>query len=833
MKRKAIIAAIVLLAVIPLGAQTVKLTPVPKIQFLDTSGDPLASGKVFTYIAGTTTNQVTYTDSTAATPNANPVILDSGGFPDSGEIWLDVALSYKFVVKSSTDVTQYTVDNVTVAEGLNKLKGTYTTTTFSATPTFNAAVADIFDITLTGNVTSSTISNATTGDMITIILRQDGTGGRTFVWPSDSVQRLVVVDTTASAVTVVSYTYDGSNWEELNTSGEVIGPGNINNVRFVEGVKFAQTLAGINAAIVETNAAGGGIVYVPDNYAGTIIGQIELKSNVHLIFGADTYTNTGASGGVMVNAASAVTNCKVSGAGEDITILKNNSTGTQFGAVVQFTSTTNCAVANITLDGNDNTTNPLITQTDSGTRIRNVKLLASTTVISGLNYAWHARGSDDLDVLNLETVGGSLTGIQFTTTVAFTSMTGGSFVNVNAHDSPWNAIGLAAAESGTVISGMRWVNIRATDSGTKDVGDDDQFGLSMFGSSGGEVRDNVFINITTTGNTNAGIRLKGKIFRNTFWGINSRDNATGTIAAAPVAAIAIMNGAAGEFPTDNYLQGIARGNGQDALLTESNSIGNTFDLNIGSNSTTLGTTANIHRFVTDTAGVVSTTALRFDKQASSASPAAPSISNVSGVGLTLEGATVVVNNLAAATDFIVKGDNDVKLIFVDGGDDAVMVALKEDSLSTVRHWIYKLVEHGDMTASATADTFTLWTLPANTIIYDVFGNVTVAWAGTGPVSAAVCSVGTNAGAANDLTLDDNFFAVQVVYELHDATASGGKGTLIMDSTDKFAPYSFLAGGVVEIQCDLTGGDHDNTTAGSAQIAIEISQPLANTTVEAN
>ena len=31
--------------------------PVPKMQFLDSSGDPLSSGKVYTYINGTTTNQ--------------------------------------------------------------------------------------------------------------------------------------------------------------------------------------------------------------------------------------------------------------------------------------------------------------------------------------------------------------------------------------------------------------------------------------------------------------------------------------------------------------------------------------------------------------------------------------------------------------------------------------------------------------------------------------------------------------------------------------------------------------------------------------------------------
>jgi hypothetical protein len=157
----------------------------------------------------------------------------------------------------------------------------------------------------------------------------------------------------------------------------------------------------------------------------------------------------------------------------------------------------------------------------------------------------------------------------------------------------------------------------------------------------------------------------------------------------------------------------------------------------------------------------------------------------------------------------------------------------EGAASNQPRWMYKRVDHTDMSTAGTADTFTLWTLPANTIIYDVIGNVTAAWAGTGPVSAAVCSVGTAGGGAADLGLDDDFFAVQAVYELHDGTASGGKGTLIMDSTDKFAPAFVAASGDVEIQCDLTGGNHSTTSAGGADVWILVSQPFANTATEAN
>ena len=55
------------------------LTPVPKIQFFDANGHPLAGGKLYSYAAGTTTPLVTYTDQAGTSANTNPVILDARG----------------------------------------------------------------------------------------------------------------------------------------------------------------------------------------------------------------------------------------------------------------------------------------------------------------------------------------------------------------------------------------------------------------------------------------------------------------------------------------------------------------------------------------------------------------------------------------------------------------------------------------------------------------------------------------------------------------------------------------------------------------------------------
>jgi hypothetical protein len=61
------------------------------------------------------------------------------------------------------------------------------TVAFSATPAFNAATANAFNVTLTGNVTSSTFANGTSaaGPFIAFRITQDATGGRTWTWPAN------------------------------------------------------------------------------------------------------------------------------------------------------------------------------------------------------------------------------------------------------------------------------------------------------------------------------------------------------------------------------------------------------------------------------------------------------------------------------------------------------------------------------------------------------------------------------------------------------------------------------------------------------------------------
>lgn len=149
----------------------VSLSPIPKLAFL-ISGQPASGAKLFTYAAGTTTKQNSYTDSTGATPNTNPIILDSRG---ECNCWLDDSLIYKLTLAPSTDTdpptnSVWTVDQISpTASALQVQSGAFTgitsvagtnTITGSLSPALSAyAVNQIFTFTPANTNTGATTLN--------------------------------------------------------------------------------------------------------------------------------------------------------------------------------------------------------------------------------------------------------------------------------------------------------------------------------------------------------------------------------------------------------------------------------------------------------------------------------------------------------------------------------------------------------------------------------------------------------------------------------------------------------------------------------------------------
>jgi hypothetical protein len=90
-------ALIVLAAAATVNAQTYTLAPAPYQTFLSNAGVIVNNGCIWTYLAGTTTNATTYSD-TAGTPNLDPIRSDAAG---RFTAYLVVGTNYKFVYEST------------------------------------------------------------------------------------------------------------------------------------------------------------------------------------------------------------------------------------------------------------------------------------------------------------------------------------------------------------------------------------------------------------------------------------------------------------------------------------------------------------------------------------------------------------------------------------------------------------------------------------------------------------------------------------------------------------------------------------------------------------
>jgi hypothetical protein len=103
---------------------TVRLSPLAGAgwQLFDDSGIPLAGGKIYTYTAGSSTPQATYTTSAGNIAHSNPIVLDANGRVPN-EVWLTQGIDYKFIIKTSAEVLIGTYDNL---QGINDIQAQIT-----------------------------------------------------------------------------------------------------------------------------------------------------------------------------------------------------------------------------------------------------------------------------------------------------------------------------------------------------------------------------------------------------------------------------------------------------------------------------------------------------------------------------------------------------------------------------------------------------------------------------------------------------------------------------------------------------------------------------------
>ena len=99
------------------------LSPLLKPRFfVNATNKPLVGGKLYTYLAETTTPATTYSNDTG-TPNTNPIILDANG---ECNLYLDDDKVYRLILKDANDVTYFDKDRVSSIGG-----GDYNVLTFN------------------------------------------------------------------------------------------------------------------------------------------------------------------------------------------------------------------------------------------------------------------------------------------------------------------------------------------------------------------------------------------------------------------------------------------------------------------------------------------------------------------------------------------------------------------------------------------------------------------------------------------------------------------------------------------------------------------------------
>lgn len=102
-------------------------------------------------------------------------------------------------------------------------------TAFVATPVFDFSTTELRQITLTGNVTSSTMTGMEAGQWTNFLICQDGVGSRTFAFPAQ-VNGPIAVTSGANTCTLEIFKYNGTtSYNPTTATGGGGGAGTVNN----------------------------------------------------------------------------------------------------------------------------------------------------------------------------------------------------------------------------------------------------------------------------------------------------------------------------------------------------------------------------------------------------------------------------------------------------------------------------------------------------------------------------------------------------------------------------------------------------------------------------
>lgn len=191
-------------------------------QFFNTSGEPLAFGKLYWYEAGTSNPKNTWKDEAETSLHTNPIILTADGRPPTGAIF--IRGSYKLICKNSDDTeTIFTIDNINEYDSYDFTGLTASIADLNSTTTTAVSVSGNYNVTL-GNRGKTLMADALSG-VVNINLPTAATVGDTYKIGikkiDDSVNTVAILP--YGSQTIDNYTsftlYDFNDYIELHCDG--------------------------------------------------------------------------------------------------------------------------------------------------------------------------------------------------------------------------------------------------------------------------------------------------------------------------------------------------------------------------------------------------------------------------------------------------------------------------------------------------------------------------------------------------------------------------------------------------------------------------------------
>lgn len=199
------------------------LTPI-RHRFYNNDGTLASGGKVYIYEPGTTTLKNSYTDSTAASANTNPVILDAKG--EAG-IWTSGLFKLNLLQSDDTQVTGYPVDM------LGSGQSSYDISAFLSGKPANSEIvlrlpmvrAVTFDVNMAGSKGSASVAATAS---TTYVIAQNGTtiGTMVFALGGTSASFVAAASITLAIGDILSVTAPASADATLANVGFILA-GNI------------------------------------------------------------------------------------------------------------------------------------------------------------------------------------------------------------------------------------------------------------------------------------------------------------------------------------------------------------------------------------------------------------------------------------------------------------------------------------------------------------------------------------------------------------------------------------------------------------------------------